>query len=314
MDTILVTGAAGFIGSRVCKFLQSEGKKVIGVDNFSLGKPDNILPDIEFIQVDVSDSTEVWDKLSSKRPHGIIHLAGQSGGELSFSEPLFDLDSNVRSTLVLLAFAKEMKVRRLVHASSVAVYGNSLERQSGLEESAKKNPTSPYGVSKLASENYLEVLSTSHKVSTTSLRFFNVYGAGQDLQRLNQGMLSVYLSHALHEKKIPVKGSSERFRDFVHVDDAAQACLAALSLEHSGHVSINVCTGKRTFVWQALDILCEEFDFDIEIEHLGSTPGDVVGWVGDTRKLIETLSWKPERDFDSGFREMIRTERSRFHY
>lgn len=306
---VLVTGAAGFIGSKLSSHLHAAGIRVLGVDNFSLGKPQNVPDEIDFIEADLSVAGEVRQKLHGLEPDAIVHLAGQSGGELSFSKTLFDCDSNVRSTLLLLEMAREQGISKFIHASSVAVYGETPSKlEDGLREDLVKKPTSPYGVSKLAAEEYLRTLSASYGISSTSLRFFNVYGPGQDFERLDQGMLSIYLSQALESRKIIVKGSTERYRDFVHVEDAIRACEKSLGLSHIGHMSLNVCTGVRTPVSQSLQIILEELGELIDIEVADSTPGDVLGWVGNTEKLEETLSWKPQIQFDTGFRETIRLE------
>lgn len=313
MKNILVTGAAGFIGSYVCERLVNRGFNVVGLDDMSLGLARNIRGDVNFIQADASKLDDLQDSLSGLEIQGIIHLAGQSGGELSFSETLYDCKSNVLSTLSLLEFAKSRSIRKLVHASSVAVYGAGGNDGDFLDEEQKLNPTSPYGVSKSAAESYLRVLSEKNGVSATSLRFFNVYGPGQDLSRLDQGMLSIYLSQALSGSKISIKGSQKRYRDFVNVKDAAIACEKALGLSHNGHKAVNVCTGNKTTVSQALEILNEEFNNELSFEFLDSTPGDVEGWLGSTKKIKSVLGWSPEIEFNSGFRRMIKEVRHEFN-
>lgn len=277
----------------------------------SLGKKENIVPGVEFRVVDVSKISQIIGALSDFNTiDAIVHLAGQSGGELSFSEAIFDAESNVISTLALLEFAKSRKIRKFIHASSVAVYGEAMVPSGGITEDSQCNPTTPYGISKMAAEKYLELLSLREGITSTSLRFFNVYGAGQDLSRLNQGMLSIYLSQAIDKNEVIVRGSTKRFRDFVHVDDAVIACAKSLSLEHSGHKSLNVCTSSRTTVEHALQCLNKEFHGSLRIRVKEATPGDVSGWVGSTEKLEETLDWKPQTLFENGFQSMISHEKS----
>lgn len=306
-NVVMVTGVAGFIGSTIANQLLSQGFEVIGVDDLSLGRLEKVPKHVRFINADVS-KPEQLEALEDSNIRCIIHMAGQSGGELSFSETLYDLDSNVRSTVSLIEFARSRGIQKIVHASSVAVYGEQQMKRLGIPEDARLQPTSPYGVSKMTAEKYLELLTPRYGITSTSLRFFNIYGAGQDLTRLNQGMLSIFLSQALSSGDILVKGSLERFRDFVHVYDASAAALAAMKLNHSGHRSFNVCSGVKTEVAKAIEILQDEFDNDLQVSTGQSTPGDVSGWVGNPSRIEQELSWRPAINFESGFRTMISDE------
>lgn len=311
MKQVLVTGVGGFIGSALALHLLDAGSKVIGVDNFSLGHRRNVPAGIEFYEGDLSDSHFV-SGLEFKSLDAIFHLAGQSGGELSFSDSLFDLDANVRSTHLLLGLMKRSGCNHLIYASSVAAYGDSPAGELGLHESQPINPTSPYGISKRSSEEFLRVMSKNEGIATASLRLFNVYGAGQDLTRMNQGMLSIYLGQALKSRKILVKGSLERYRDFVNVEDVVRAFVAVNNQLKTGHEIFNVCTGAKTYVSDALSILQRSFDDQLDIQVSGSTPGDVAGWVGSPEKIQTATGWKPEIAFEDGFRAMIETEQARW--
>ena len=314
MKAVLVTGAAGFIGSELCKSLVSQGAKVVGVDNLSLGHRSNIPPEVEFIELDASELEQLEVNLANVELEHVYHLAGQSGGELSFSESIFDCRSNVLSTLAILEFARSKKVESITHASSVAVYGTgNSDGKYVLDEEASPEPTSPYGISKFASERYLRVLSGRYGITSTSLRFFNVYGAGQDLSRLDQGMLSIYLSQALRGRRVEIKGSSDRYRDFIHVSDVVRYCIDAMGikLKRGGHININLCTGRKTTVQSALNLLDREFSGQLDMVFSDPTPGDVEGWVGSTSKLESTFGWLPRVGFEDGFSEMIRLEKIR---
>lgn len=309
--TALVTGVGGFIGSELARQLRDSGVTVVGVDNFSLGHDKNVPSGIEFLRGDLSDENFV-KSLDRESFDVIFHLAGQSGGELSFSDPLFDLDANVRSTHLLIQLMQRIGCRKLVYASSVAAYGDAQAGEDGLIEFQEVSPTSPYGISKRASEEYLRVMSEFHNLETASLRLFNVYGSGQDLKRMNQGMLSIYLGQALKNGEVIVKGSFDRYRDFVHVSDAAKAFLAVADNLKTGHEVFNVCSGVRTFVKDALEELQESFGGNLIISSVGSTPGDVNGWVGSRAKIQSMCGWSPARSFSEGFREMIQVEKNRW--
>ena len=289
----------------------ASGHEVLGLDNFSLGHESNVPDEVEFVEADASSIAALTKKLSDRNIEVIFHLAGQSGGELSFSKPIFDLESNATSTLALLQYASKFGVKKIIHASSVAVYGQSEPCEEGLTEDQEKRASSPYGISKYAAENYLRIFSQKLGLTSTSLRFFNVYGAGQDLSRLDQGMLSIYLSQGLRDKQILVKGALNRYRDFVDVRDAVIACEKSMQLDHVGHVPVNVCTGKKTEVKQALEVLRGELPFEVRVELEDSTPGDAFGWVGSVKRLRTLLDWSPQISFLQGFPEMIRAELSK---
>lgn len=308
---VLVTGVGGFIGSELARQIRDTGATVVGVDNFSLGHERNVPSGIDFLRGDLSDENFV-KSMDGKSFDAVFHLAGQSGGELSFSDPLFDFDANVRSTHLLIQLMQRTGCRKLVYASSVAVYGDAMVGEDGLVESQAISPTSPYGVSKRASEEYLRVMSEFHNLETASLRLFNVYGQGQDLKRMNQGMLSIYLGQALENGAVIVKGSVERYRDFVHVSDAARAFLAVADNLKTGHEIFNVCSGTRTYVQDALEVLQESFGGSLTISSIGSTPGDVNGWLGSREKIQNICGWRPDRSFSEGFREMIQVEKNRW--
>lgn len=301
---VLVTGVGGFIGSALASKLIGQGVEVLGVDDFSLGHERNVPKGLTFIRGDLSNERFV-SELQSYDFDCIFHLAGQSGGELSFTEPVYDLEANTKSTLLLLDMMTKTGCRNLIYASSVAVYGDVAFSDHGLVESQNLHPSSPYGVSKLASEEYLKVFSEQHGLSTTTLRLFNTYGHGQDLSRMNQGMLSIFLGQALKTGRVVVKGSLDRFRDFVHVSDVVEAFLTFQVGMTRGNKIFNVSSGARTTVRQALDMLQREFEGKLEILVDGTTPGDVVGWLGNSDKLVKETNWRPKVGIEAGYSQMI---------
>ena len=177
METLLVTGAAGFIGGAIAKRLLEEGYNVITIDNLTTGFKKNVPDGCEFIYGNDFDD-EVLEGLKDRNIDGIIHIAGQSSGEVSFSNPVYDLRTNTESTLKLLDFARKKGVERFIYASSMAVYGD--QDPDFVDERSATIPKSFYAVGKLASENYMRIF-TQFGISCTALRFFNVYGVGQNI-------------------------------------------------------------------------------------------------------------------------------------
>ena len=196
---LLVTGTAGFVGSSLCSKLLENDHKVVTIDNLSTGYEENIPSGVEFIRGNCHDQT-VIERLGNKKFDAVIHVAGQSSGEISFDDPIYDLQTNTQSTLMLLDYAKKTGCSNFIYASSMSVYGN-LDKQP-VYENMSLHPTSFYAVGKLASEHYLRLYS-KFGINTTALRLFNVYGPGQNLRNLRQGMVSIYLAQAIKNHPIP---------------------------------------------------------------------------------------------------------------
>lgn len=303
---VLVTGVAGLIGSAVARRLLIEGKEVVGVDNLSTGFISNVPESAHFIKGNIHDVNCI-EKLYSWSFDTIYHIAGQSSGEISFSNPQYDLQTNVQSTLLLLDLAHCMKCRSFVYASSMSVYGEPEDAHIPVTEDALTSPKSFYAIGKLASENYLKIYSDNYGLTCTALRLFNVYGPGQNMQNLKQGMVSIFLSYALQGKTIIVKGSENRFRDQVHIDDAVDAFLRFLephqTFENRFHI-YNVATGRKTTVYDVLNEIKKQ-KLKSDVEFLEATPGDQFGIFGDSSKLKEDTGWAPTKKFSDGFREMV---------
>ena len=298
METILVTGVAGFIGAHLARRLSEEGFQVIGIDDLSSGNQDMIPTSIEFIKLDLSGK-----KIESKLPNEvqkIVHLAGQSSGEISFDNPVIDLKKNTVSTLNLLNFARRVNIERFVYASSMSVYGDTPNLP--VDENELCLPTSCYGVGKLASEGYLRLF--SDEVPYVALRLFNVYGPNQDLDNLRQGMISIYLSQALKTKRVVVKGSLDRFRDFIYIDDVIDGILLAINEENAKNDIFNLGTGELTTVKEVLNILDDVFG-NLEIISSDPTPGDQFGIYADISKIKTKLGFIPEISFESGLKSLI---------
>jgi UDP-glucose 4-epimerase len=282
VEKILVTGVAGFIGSHVARGLLRDGHAVVGIDDLSGGDIVNVPPQVDFIEVDLA-------KRSAPRsiPDGcrkILHLAGQSSGEISFDDPIADIEKNTLSTLNLIRYGIQNHAERIVYASSMSVYGDV--EDAPIDESRRCSPLSCYGVGKLAAENYLRVY--TRKLPFVALRMFNVYGPGQNMKNLRQGMVSIYLAQALANGSIEVKGSLDRFRDFIYIDDVVEVWRRAATYPTSLGRTLNVGTGVRTTVEALLKRICALVPgagYFVQ----GATPGDQSGIYADTGNLKACL-------------------------
>ena len=258
---ILVTGGAGFIGSKLSKHLLDLGFNVYIIDNLTTGFKKNIPYGSNFIKGDLSNDL-VYKKIPKDIKY-IFHFAGQSSGEISFENPEYDLKCNVLSTLKILNWSKKNSIKRLIFSSSMNVYGNVENKK--IDEKYPINPISFYGISKNVSEKYIKIYSDLG-VRSTILRLFNVYGPGQNLKNLKQGIISIYISYILDNKKLIIKGSINRFRDFVYIDDVIDACIR--SIKDRNQFSIyNVCCGTKTTISDLMLIL-ENMPKPSPIKHL----------------------------------------------
>ena len=282
MRKILITGVAGFIGSHVAQRFLREGYNVIGVDDLSGGKIESIPDGVEFIRGDLSLKKTI--NLIPADCCKILHLAGQSSGEISFDDPIADLKKNTVSTLNLIHYGIRNDIERIVYASSMSVFG--VVKDQPINETCLCLPLSCYGSSKLAAENYLRIY--GNKLPYVSLRMFNVYGPGQDMKNLRQGMVSIYLAQALEKGEIEVKGSIKRFRDFIYIEDIVEVWFRAATYTLPLAPIINVGTGTRTTVEDLLKHICNLLPGSRYFVK-GTTDGDQNGIFADVANLNKTL-------------------------
>ncbi|MFQ5872481.1 MAG: NAD-dependent epimerase/dehydratase family protein [Dehalococcoidia bacterium] len=305
MKRILVTGGAGFIGSHLARRLVERGDQVTIVDNLSTGSRDNLPPGTSLLYLDLSSPAFVA-ALPRKPFDAVCHLAAQSSGEVSHEDPLYDIRVNTISTLLLTRWCRAQGVGRLLYGSSMAVYGEP--EHLPIREEHPCHPLSYYGVSKVTSEHYLW-LAQQDGLSTTALRMFSVYGPGQNLGNLKQGMVSIYLAYLLRGEPIVVKGSMERFRDFIYIDDVVDGWLTALERPEADEGVFNLASGAPTTVQQLLDQLIQAFGEDpssYPVHQESPTPGDQFGIYADISRISTDLAWIPRIGLAEGLEHMIK--------
>lgn len=314
MKNYLVTGAAGFIGSNLAKKLMDSGNHVVTIDNLSTGYEYNLPDGIEYINGDCQDD-KVLAKLGSRQFDAILHLAGQSSGEVSFDDPIYDLNANALTTLKLLDYAVNNNCSRFVFASTMSSYGD--HDDTAIVETDATFPKSFYGATKLFAEHYLRLFSLHHGLPTCALRLYTTYGCNQDMNNFRQGMVSIFLGQAMKNGHIHIKGSKDRFRDFINVSDVADAFIAAAQSKQEGFNFYNVCNGDRVTIEMLLNEIVGLFDKEIPMRFEGSTPGDQFGTYGDNSKIKAELGWTPKVSLAEGLKEMhawVEENRSRFNY
>ena len=299
MKTYLVTGAAGFVGSKLSKKLLEKDNIVVTVDNLSTGFESAIPRGVIFYKGNVQDEI-VIEKLEKYKFDCIFHIAGQSSGEISYDDPIYDLQTNAQSTLLLLKLAQKTGCKKFIYASTMSVYGDNKEF---VCEEDVTEPKSFYGVGKLASEKYLKIC--SNDIVTTSLRLFNIYGPGQNMKNMRQGMVSIFLQQALTSNQIEVKGSLKRFRDFIYIDDVVSAFLSAENRKSKEKKIYNIGTGIKHTVSQLIETISSNFEENILISQNSNTPGDQFGIYSNSNLAIKELNWKPNVLLKEGMEIMV---------
>lgn len=304
MKTYLVTGGAGFIGAALTNRLIQTGNKVVVIDNLSTGFKRKVPEGAVFIKGGCDD-VEIIQQLYTYKFDSVFHIAGQSSGEVSFDDPVSDLQTNTQSTLLLLKLCEETGCKKFLYASSMAVYGDVKELP--VSEDAITNPKSFYGVGKLASEHYLKIYS-QFDISTAALRLFNVYGPGQNMTNLRQGMVSIFLAQAFENNHIHIKGSEDRFRDFIFIDDVVEAFIRAEDKMTMGkNYNWNVCTGQKTTVGQLVIEIENSFSSKISKEYKGQTKGDQFGIFGDNERICKDIGWIPSVTLKDGLPQTVQS-------
>jgi UDP-glucose 4-epimerase len=303
MSNFLVTGGAGFVGSAIAKKLIATNHNVWIIDNLSTGFKENVPDQTVFIEGDCSKVSTIA-KLRDQKFDAIFHIAGQSSGEISFEDPIYDIQCNTLSTLQLLKYAVKTGCRKIIYASTMSVYGDH-EKQK-VSELDETNPKSFYAVGKLASERYLQLFKQNYDIDFVALRYFNIYGPGQNMENMKQGMVSIYLKQIIDSfyNEVTVKGSLERFRDFIYIDDVVNISINALDNDKMNNLILNVGTGVKTTINQLIERLMTETSIKKKIQIVEGTPGDQFGIFAHTGLLFSCLDYKFQT-FENGIRLFV---------
>ncbi|WP_151900699.1 NAD-dependent epimerase/dehydratase family protein [Sulfurimonas hydrogeniphila] len=300
----LVTGGAGFIGSAIANRLLNEGNEVYVIDNLQTGHLSNIPKNTVFINEDFSKN-ETIEKLQNAKFDVIFHIGGQSSGEISFEDPEYDLNTNTLSTLKLLQYCVKTGCKKFVYASTMSVYGEQSNKEQFSEDDVE-NPKSFYAVGKLASEKYMKIFAQQYDIEYVALRYFNVYGPGQNLENLKQGMVSIYLKQFLDDsfEKVLVKGDLNRFRDLIYIDDVVDITIESSRNDKFKNKILNIGTGKKTTVKQILTLIKDNLQSTKDIVISKGTPGDQFGIYANNQLLLSIYD-KPLTSFEQGLKKMI---------
>jgi UDP-glucose 4-epimerase len=293
----VVTGGAGFIGSHVVDALLARWDEVHVLDDFSRGKRENVPEGVHVHEADIrSDSGRVFDEV---RPELCFHLAAQADVRVSVERPDFDADVNVVGTLHVLEAAREHGTKIVFSSTGGAIYG---ECKGPAREDHPRAPLAPYGVSKLAGEEYIAAYNRLYAAAHVSLRFGNVYGPRQD-PKGEAGVVAIFMNRLREGEAPKIFGDGTQTRDYVYVGDVVSATLAAAA--HPGGV-LNVGTGVETSVLELYERIQRAAGVEHEPEFADARPGELQRSVLDASLAKRELDWEPQRTLDEGLAETWR--------
>lgn len=294
----LITGAAGFLGSALANHLAREGHQVRGLDDLSTGDPQALAPDVHFTRGDVSDRPKLWTLL--QEVDVVYHLAARVSVPESILYPRDYNLVNVGGTVALMEAMRDVGVRRVVLASSGAVYGNQAEQP--MSEQATPKPSSPYAVSKLAAEFYVRTIGELWKIETVSLRVFNAYGPGQHLPASHPPVVPYFLRQALRGGTLVVHGDGSQTRDYLYVDDVVSAMVAASTAPDVNGLVINVGSGVETSVRDVVKLVLDVTGSSPEVIYNKEGSGGVSRMAADTNLARQMLNFSPSIKLEEGLR------------
>ncbi|MFL5902052.1 MAG: SDR family oxidoreductase [Solirubrobacterales bacterium] len=298
----LVTGGGGFIGSALVKRLLRDGQSVRVLDNFATGRRANledVIDDIQLIEGDLQSYERVHNAV--RGCDYAFHLGALPSVPRSIQDPLTSNATNVVGTLNVLLAARDEGVRRVVYASSSSLYGASTELPK--REEMPTLPIAPYAVSKLAAEGYCRAFHQVYGLETVALRYFNVFGPGQDPQSQYAAVIPNFITAALEDGGRPiVHGDGETSRDFTFVDNAVDANLLAATAAGAAGEAFNIACGERTSLNDIIARLSALAGREIETVNTDPRPGDVRHSLADISKAREVLGYAPAVDFEEGLR------------
>ncbi|WP_241156731.1 NAD-dependent epimerase/dehydratase family protein [Bacillus sp. FJAT-42376] len=282
---VLVTGGCGFIGSHIVDLLVQEQHDVMVVDDLSTGKQEHVNPHAQYV-VSSINAPEFDAAVEKFKPEAIIHQAAQVSVPRSIDNPLKDEEINIRGSLQVIESAKNHGVRKIIFASSAAVYGNPEYLPVDTDHPTK--PMAPYGVSKFSVEKYLQMAQSLHGIDYTILRYGNVYGPRQDA--LGEGGVIAIFAESLGRGEAPfIFGDGEQTRDFVYVQDVARANVKALT--HGDNKILNVSSADKITIKELFFLMNEISGNSLEPIYKEERSGDIRDSVLSNSDTILALDW-----------------------
>jgi UDP-glucose 4-epimerase len=305
----LITGVAGFLGSHLANQLAREGHQVRGLDDLSTGDPQVLDPDVHFTRGDVNDRPKLWTLL--QEVDCVYHLAARISVPESMLYPREYNISNVGGTVSLMEAMRDVGIRRVVLASSGAIYGE--QDLQPLTEGQTPRPRSPYAVSKLAAEYYVSTIGKLWGIETVSLRIFNAYGPGQHLSASHPPVVPYFLHQATRGGTLVVHSDGNQTRDYVYVDDVVCAMVAAATAPNLNGLIVNVGSGVETSLRGLTKLVLDVTGSHANVVYNAQTSGGVSRLCADLTLAGQKLNYKPAIRLEEGLRLTLQRD-ARFKF
>ena len=300
-----VTGAAGFIGSNLVEAIIANGDKVIGLDNFSTGKPGNIEPfldKMEFVEGDIRD-LKLCKKLCNKADY-VLHQAALGSVPRSVDDPITSNDNNINGTLNMLVAARDANVKRFVYAASSSAYGDTPTLPK--IETMQSNPLSPYAVTKYVSELYAAVFTRVYDLPTIGLRYFNVFGKRQDPDGAYAAVIPKFVKAIIANDPPNILGDGEQTRDFTFIENVIQANLKACTAKEEAFGQVmNIGAGGRISLNDLTNKMLVLLNSSLKPTYGPVRAGDVRDSQADIEKAKKLISYNPTVDALTGLEKAI---------
>lgn len=312
---ILVTGAAGFIGSNLCEALLKLGSKVIGLDNFATGHKKNIealneFSNFEFIEGDIRNLEDC--KKACEGVDFVLHQAALGSVPRSINDPITSNNVNVGGFLNMLVACRDAGVKRFIYAASSSTYGDSTNMPK--VEHIIGKPLSPYAITKYVNELYADNFKRTYNLDTIGLRYFNVFGRKQDPNGAYAAVIPKFVMQFMQHKSPTINGDGSFSRDFTYIDNVIQMNLLAITAQNTNALNqvYNTAFGERTTLNELVTLLKEylaEFDKKIATVEVNFGPerkGDVPHSLASVDKAKELLGYDPKFDIKTGLKEAVK--------
>lgn len=295
---ILVTGGAGFLGSHVTRLLIKAGHSVAVLDNLEAGHKDALPKDAKLIVGNINDPQKCAQAL--KGVNAVIHMAGLIIVPQSVKDPIKYTNNNVIGTVKFLESMRKASVKKIIFSSSACVYGTP--EKLPIKEDAPLHPDNPYGASKASIEAFLQSYSAVFGFDAIILRYFNPYGSGENHNPETHAIPN-FIKATLAKKPIPLYWQGEQIRDFIYIEDLAQAHIDVLPL--SGYQIFNIGTETGVKVKNVVDEIFKIVGYNVPINDLGKRPGDVATNYASSEKLKKAAGWRAKVTLADGLKRTI---------
>ena len=302
---ILVTGGAGFIGSKVSNLLIEKGHSVTVLDNLSHGSKEFVHPSATFTSGDLLDQRSLEKILPGT--DAVIHMASLIEVGESVKKPIEFAENNILGTVKLLETMRVTKVKKIIFSSSACVYGTP-KNIPITEQDLLGKQENPYGLTKVSMEQFCMLYHKLFGFDVTILRYFNPYGVGE-LHKSETHAIPNFIKATLNKQPIPLFWKGEQTRDFIYIDDLAEAHILPLNLTGLHIYNVGTQTGSK--VIDVLNLIFKLVGYEIPIEDKGERKGDVKQLVASAEKIKKELGWEPKVGLEEGLKKTINFFRSR---